>query len=1537
METILVRVEGSTAGVPEEIAKLTAEIGWVESIAASAPTSTIGSGPADGRAQSRTVTRTARAPMRPDGLITVDLGRRAAGTPISLRLLTAEGVTTIEYEVEKDKDGVLQVLVSKADRALIQRRAEPHVPPKLEPATRPSAVRLVAMDRSERWFDGARLFVARIDPTKDWARLDLGRLFRSNEPITSSIELPPEGWSQAALVAWMQAEVGADGRALVPLPSQTADERRASWIWLLEGPRSAVGVVLAPRTPETPSSTTLLMLPPQPSLGVVRPSAHASTRSGGDCRCRGTSGGERPTSEAECAENPSIFTEDPGAFCRPFSNPERVLGETIFTVLLRATQPEISPVPSDELRFDPDWLPRRDDRGLAADRPQDRVQVPGLGLRAAVLDDGRGIIDPKHPVQWESEIVRYQAASVSLGHMLEFRVRWRSNGYSLGSVAGSLTLAPRQTKRVQTIEWSRREEARRSESQRHEDRVADSIVREREYADEVRANLDEWNAGGSVAGLGGVAGGIGGFLGKAVVGVGAAAGVAGAASYARGGRVARAREEQRLRDEIRRYGESLRRMQATVVTEVGQSESAVGVTETIRNINYGRSLTVVYYDILRHLRVDTELAGVRECLFVPLAISPFTIARAHRWRDPIRARLRDPRFARGLDHLRDVGDGFANSNVPDGRRADAPVRSLRGSIFVRLAIPRPRDVADADFNPDLWGRIVPFSSVPAHAMHAALGRVHDSRRDEYFATRFGNAIAANWCSTLRLKANGEDLNADFTMASTYGYRQVVRVDFTVPEESLTGLSRGDLASFLVLATGAFDPGAQADLVRMSLTYATDDFEHTETASNGAQDLIDVETGAVEPEGAKIQIPLSTWERVHQRNEMRAAVDELLDHLNAHIEYYHKCIWWAMDRDRLFMLLDGFYVPGTDGLSIASVVEREPIGIVGNSIVYRVAAGRHLGTTAAPTPETLFDLYADGSPKSDPLLVSLPTAGVYAQTIMDPCESIEEHFGTRDWVLNDPDPELGSIDAALLGTRRADPSGAPAPTALPATIINLQNAPDAPAPSGVQTILGTVGTANAFRDAAGLAATQANALGALQSAAGLATSFGQHGAAIAAAELASKVHATSSADRKLATIRRARDEGLIDEAEASTQAKGVLNEMHAPAASARPLEDPAIVHAIDAASRRSGSTIRATTGEGEVAVSLGEGAPTSVEIERALPWMLEGSMLLANFAVGEAELQPEQKTALLDFASFVAARTAGGARLRVRELVGHASNTGSEDPTTSGFAGNLALSRARAEQVRDFLETTCGLRPAELPADVVPSGSSDPVVPTLFGVEHPLNRSVRMRFQLLDRVRAAAADGSTRWKIDLSVSMANSSSTIAPLLTARDLPASVGLRVGGMVDFGTLESLNGPRRERRSISILSAYMGIGAGVSIPAKYFDLFPDGARANRAIAMGTESLLAIVNTAGSQPSIDTGGRFKTARPIDIEDFDGMPVVMLQFGISALFNGSGTIIGFIDPFREPHLVGWAAFAGLAVSPLSVDASATLHVGCLRLSSTPTI
>jgi len=1120
---------------------------------------------------------------------------QAAATKVEANVLAVDGSLIFSRTVNADNSGVANLILTAAEVELCLNPPQA-VPTDSVPLGCTRAVRLVPTGDVTIDYTRSTVMVSPLKNQEAIASAAIESLLTVVGDRISSLEVTGQDLQPLTRIPWDPSHLAVDGTFNFSVAQQTS----IGWLWWLTGERQVIGFV-----PDD------LSKPGERSLAIALPVLSTSAETD-DKLVKSGCGASVPANvtEAELANNPGIYSEDPGSTCKPFCNPERVLSEKSFSVIARVTQPEISAVGSTKtqsvklLNLDGDdrlsntatsggFLSRVVElfTGPQAKPVTTALQPTRYALPIAYKDfvkglsSGRALMDAKHPLQWEDDISQYQAATVSLGHILEFRVRWRSNGYSLGTVAKTLTLAPRQAMRIQKIEWERSERNRRAERTQLTDRENDSVTRERDYQDHVSANLSEWSRGGSSSDTEAIAGGIGFFAGGFLGGIGGGAGASHSSSHQEGGRSTTANENQRLRDAVRRHGDSLRKFESTVVTEVSQEETVIGTTEVVRNINYAHSLTVIYYQILRHLKINTEFAGARECLFVPFAIKAFDLQRAYRWREALQAAIRSRRYLRALRYLKDVATNFTTSDIPPGSRAEQPLTYLRGSIFVNLAIERPRDTTDGSFDDARWNVIKHLLDTPALGIFSQLMERVEADRDRHFQTNFASAVAAKWANGLQLIFGGNTINVDSTMATRYQFNRGVRIDFVVGPERLAGLKRTDLQNLTVVPTSDLPPGSVANLIRMSLTYTTARFEHSVQGRTGVNDLIQPETGRRDP--AVISVPLEPWESVDERLEITRSVRELIEHLNEHVEYYHKAIWWRMDRDRLLMMLDGFYVPNTNNVSVATVVDREPVGIIGNCLVYRVGAASYIGYGKVATPTDLYNLYAEKQPVRDPVLVSLPTDGLYAQTIMDECVALEEHYGNLDWALADKDPELGTIDPSLLTSRRADSTTALTPTPFPATIINLQNAPDAPAPSGLQGVLNAVTNPNAFRDMAGLAATQANALAALNTAAGLATNFGNQAAALELAKTAKSQETTRTADQKLATIQRAKDKGLTSEAEAAAQTKEVLASMNpdTPKVEA-PHENAAINSAITAAKSVPGSTIEANTGEGAVKVEIG---------------------------------------------------------------------------------------------------------------------------------------------------------------------------------------------------------------------------------------------------------------------------------------------------------------------------------------------------------------
>ena len=1013
----------------------------------------------------------------------------------------------------------------------------------------------------------------------------LQSIFSLSEFSTTTKEM-----SNADRSAMSRLQLGRVNEVLVKLEGEfefsiPVEGTESGWVWLLTNKTKTFIGIQEEKSLESTLKSVTIFLPFLDNEGETNTPLD-------DCKCENN----RPidATESELINNPEKFSDDPGAFCRPFINPNRIVGERSFFTVLRVTQPAIggeSSYPKPEtlppFPFSPTLtdaastetagvirettpsgitvITRTDADGVesvdsspnrAATIPRsksmsslaemvgialDRANSPAVATKAAIIQRrpyivaksrGRHELNGTIPLEYESDSTMYQAQSLAFGHILEFRVRWRSNGYSLGNIAHSLTLAPRQTRKIVTVQSRILDQARRIETVQSKDSITQETSRAYSYQDAVESGLREWSKGGSKSSTTGAAGGFGFAMAGFVIGGGGSHGSSESSSWMNGGRNVAASEEQSLRDSVRQYGESLRKLESMVVLEQSQEELSQAVSEVIRNPNYCHSLTVVYHEILRHLRIDTEVVGARECIFVPLPILPFTVERALRWRDILQMHLLKGELRYAIQYLDEVATNFASSNIPSGPRHTQSIKYLTGSIYIQLAIERPKDNTDGTFNSDAWSPLARFLPRPPVNAFDILLRT-PAQMDATFQKEFAPTIATRWVNTLRFEP---DLISDFTLATKYNYNQPVRIDFTVSTQN--SLTRSDLQKVVLVATQRLPPGSVANVKRMELHYFTDTFDYKVVSGSGTDDLISVATGEPGDEKAELFLPFTGWEKQDMQQEIRSAVSRLITHLNEHIEYYTKAILWTLDRDKLYMMLDSIYVRGSsDGRSVASVVEREPVGILGNSLVYRVASGAFLGIDGHKSPIDLNSYYTDSISRSEPIRISLPTSGLYAQSLMDECEACEEHFGSTEWVLNDKEPELVDITPEMLRSRRAEIAANLAPSQLPSPIINLQSPANIPSPSGFGDILNAIQNPNAFRDMAGLAGTQANAAAAMQTAANLASEFGSKALELRKAELAAKV-----AKEQLAVLDKAAKTGAINQTQREQKAQEIIENM-----------------------------------------------------------------------------------------------------------------------------------------------------------------------------------------------------------------------------------------------------------------------------------------------------------------------------------------------------------------------------------------------------------
>lgn len=781
-------------------------------------------------------------------------------------------------------------------------------------------------------------------------------------------------------------------------------------------------------------------------------------------------------------------------------------------------------------------------------RKHDLVRLLELIKRVA---SGRGNLSCDNAVDWDDEPTFYQACTIAHGHILHLKQQWVADGYSLGDLLYSLPLAPCQKKQIAIIDWDRRESAARLESLQEQEFLAAQLSRDRDISEIANASVRESLTGGSEASTSSFGGGLG--IGAIIVPVGGLLGIGGGTSGAsssawqNSSRNASASSLQQLRDQVSQSASAVRSQRSTVIQTAQQGENVQVQTEVVANHNHCHAITIQYFEVLRHFLVRHHLADVQECLLVPLLMSRFDSAKARRWREPLSRYLRDRRLQRGFDALQRIADNYVGSDLPTGSYAEEELVYLDGYFRIQFRIQRPRDDDEGAFLPAAWSVFDWLGITPREFWRNYLE--NQQERDRIFAEILGPRIAEEITNGLRIYAvddadNEIRLPIDLTLISDFQNDRPLYVSLRLNAD-LPSLRR-DRIKFIKIDTtvdtnaGArniddiLPTGSKVIVHSGQMGYRTDYLAHDLfRQSRILNDLSGTD-------GVLVFTPLSRQELKNPREEDKEYANTLLKHLNDHLEFNHRVIWlMGIDRQRLYMLLDGFIAPNSGGRSVASVVENRPVGIIGNCLVMPVARGFHLDPTFEQDEDNPIDLLQHYQPTTPiaPQRIALPTKGVFAESVMGACNSCEKIDESRFWrweespCPDDPTP----IQPISTQSRRAEPPNLEAKD-FPSPIVAFQNVPNAPEPQGFGALLQLLANTN-FRDITGLTENQRNALAGLQAALGTAQFFGGK-----AADLALQGNMRQDIDKALDKINEQHQAGAINDQQRAQLTESALRSM-----------------------------------------------------------------------------------------------------------------------------------------------------------------------------------------------------------------------------------------------------------------------------------------------------------------------------------------------------------------------------------------------------------
>ena len=686
---------------------------------------------------------------------------------------------------------------------------------------------------------------------------------------------------------------------------------------------------------------------------------------------------------------------------------------------------------------------------------------------------------------------------------------------------------------------------------------------------------------------------------------------------------------QELKDRINQSAAAVRSQRATVVQTLGQGERSRVTTEVIANHNHCHALTIQYFEVLRHFQVLEELAEVRECLFVPFLMSQFHDAKVLRWREALNRTLLKRSLQPAFDAIERIQVNYVGVDFPLGAFAEEPLEGLEGELRVRITIARPRDPKkdEADYFEKVW----PFwprliGGNPADVYDRFLA--NQQFKDIIFRDQLAPQIAEQFIASLHVvlideAGAEEEAHLDPTLASKYrtGATHIV----TLADSGNTPpLARRSIVAVEIRTEHELPEHSQVIVEGATFRYNTRHLRHPLYQNDRVLDDLLL--------GDPVFLSTSRLTQEEERNPRAEDLDlrrRLLTHLNANLEYYHKAMWWTLDKERRFILLDGFVAPHSGGRSVASVVENNLIGIIGNSLVFPVVAGfqldpRYRALRDEADPEkplpTLFDLYAPLSP-APPRQISVPTKGVFAEAVMGACNSCEKIDESRFWRWSEsPCPDDPPRIAEVTVASRASATPNLTATDFPAPIVNFQTIPQAPDPGGLGAALGLLGRGDLFRDITGLTQNQRNALGALQSSLATAQAFGQEAVQLAHAQAAQR-----SIDQTLNSLESAKKDGrLTDEAtrEVSKGAlKALIGQQGAPGKDASVVDTGTVQEAMNAAvdAKKSKVTVQEESAGQQQTVEVSQEGGAGAEGQPAQGPVLTGPVRIERGLAGRYEI------------------------------------------------------------------------------------------------------------------------------------------------------------------------------------------------------------------------------------------------------------------------------------------------------------------------------
>ncbi|BCW64192.1 hypothetical protein StoSoilB22_31650 [Arthrobacter sp. StoSoilB22] len=636
----------------------------------------------------------------------------------------------------------------------------------------------------------------------------------------------------------------------------------------------------------------------------------------------------------------------------------------------------------------------------------------------------------------------------------DYKVTWFSLGHSLGEILYSLPLAPGESVKLAVIDWSWDSVAKRDEKTKMTEELLHQTHRDRTISETVKAGVKELQHGSSfMAGAAGSSGATGG-ANLGVVGLGAAVGntwsLGGSTATSDGSRDLAAENVQRLNDSFSQASSSQREINSTVVIQARQEEKESIQTRTFSNYNHSHTLTILYYEVLRHYRVTVEWVRRRPSVLVQMSLNLPQVLTAKALllrRFQLEPFLLDPKLAAGFDAVARVvlGEEKLKREV-EKWGANTQTIDPGAKLFVKLI---------AQFTTTSDDTSEPVFVV----LHLLDGRIFefqcDGAGDEGTSPEFEKTlpVAIPWKDIRGIEVKLKDIN-----------------------------SGGDWQESNILVTMVTVENERINILADSGTRTLDD-------AGGSTGLL---PSKQPPSATTTTVGLKPNRNDFVSAEDDVALQSLVAHLDTNRGYYNSVLMLGTDANTIAK--DFEKKQWSPGQVMSDHVDPTPLEVFGSYVAYGLAkqpsavddttvvdiaaalngtdptrrqwATSVLAAMSEQDRQTVLERLPLASAKSE-RLISMPTRGVFAEGKLGHCNVSEEIDNTRFWKWDEhpiPIDAPGINPVTPIQPQPQQPGVAPTP--FPPAVVNIVSPSPAPDPGGLAAALSLLGTPNIFRDMSG---------------------------------------------------------------------------------------------------------------------------------------------------------------------------------------------------------------------------------------------------------------------------------------------------------------------------------------------------------------------------------------------------------------------------------------------------------------------------------------